>query len=75
MSKNGQVVFDEIKALPPEEQREVFDGVAQLQDRYRRWEEQKVKLRQMQAEFAGKGLLETLLAERAKERAQERGRE
>jgi hypothetical protein len=34
-----------------------------------------VKLRQIQAEFAGKGLLETLLAERAKERTRERGRE
>jgi hypothetical protein len=40
-----------------------------LQARRRGWEEQKTRLREMQARHAGRGLLNWLLEERAKERA------
>ena len=61
--------MDEIKALPPEEQEQVRDGILQLQDRQRQWEEQKAALRRLQASSKGKGLLKALLEDRARERA------
>ena len=69
MSTRSQSILEQIKSLPPEEQREVCDGVAQFQSRQRAWEEQKAKLREMQSRHAGGGLLKRLLEERAKERA------
>ena len=68
MSTKAQVILDEIKALPPEEQEQVRDGILQLQERQRQWEEQKAKLREMQSRHTGRGLLKRLLEERAKER-------
>jgi len=69
VSTKAQAILDEIKALPPHEQRQVCEEIAQLQSRHRAWEEQKAELRQLQAKFAGCGLTQALLAERAKERA------
>jgi len=69
MSTKAQAILEEIKALPTDERREVCAEVLQLQERQRQWEEQKVKLREMQSRHAGQGLLNRLLAERAKERA------
>jgi hypothetical protein len=69
MSTKTQAILEEIKALPPEEQEQVRDGIRQLEERQRQWEAQKTKLRQMQARHAGSGLLSRLLEERAKERA------
>jgi len=69
MSTKAQAILEKIKALPPDEQEQVRDGILQLQERQRQWEEQKVKLREMQSRHAGRGLLKRLLEERAKERA------
>ena len=68
MSTKAQAILDEIKALPPQERREVCAEVLQLQDRQRQWEEQKSALRRLQASSKGKGLLKALLEDRAKER-------
>ena len=69
MSTRAQAILEEIKALPPDEQEQVRDGLLQLQERQRQWEEQQVKLRDMQSRHAGSGLLNRLLEVRAKERA------
>jgi Arc/MetJ-type ribon-helix-helix transcriptional regulator len=69
MSTKAQAILEEIKALPPDEQEQVRDGIRQLEERQRQWEAQKTKLREMQARHAGSGLLNRLLEERAKERA------
>ncbi len=69
MSTKAQAVLEEIKALSPDEQVQVRDGILQLQERQRQWEEQNAKLRQMQSRHAGRGMLNRLLEERAKERA------
>jgi hypothetical protein len=69
MSTKAEAILEEIKALPPDEQEQVRDGILQLQERQRQWEEQKAKLRQMQSRHAGRGMLNRLLEERAKERA------
>jgi len=69
VSTKAQAILDEIKALPPEEQEQVRDGILQLQDRQRQWEEQKAALRRLQASSKGKGLLKALLEDRARERA------
>lgn len=69
MSTKAQAILEEIKALPPEEQEQVRDGILQLDERRRQWEEQKTKLREMQSRHTGRGLLNRLLEERAKERA------
>jgi hypothetical protein len=66
MSKNAQTVLDEIRSLPLAEQREVLEALerppapaAPKRESHRRG----------RGLFAGSGLLEALLAERAKERA------
>lgn len=69
MSTKAQAILEEIKALPTDERREVCAEVLQLQERQRQWEEQKSALRRLQASSKGKGLLKTLLEDRAKERA------
>lgn len=69
MSTTAAAILDQIKTLPPGEQREVLDGVTLLQGRRRAWEEQQAKLREMQTRHAGSGLLSRLLEERAKERS------
>jgi len=69
MSTTAAAILDQIKTLPPGEQREVLDGVTQLQARRGEWEKQQAKLREMQARHAGSGLLSRLLKERAKERS------
>ena len=69
MSTKAQAILDEIKALPPDEQEQVRDGLLQPQERQRQWEEQKAALRRLQASSKGKGLLQALLEDRAKERA------
>ncbi|HXG49442.1 MAG TPA: hypothetical protein VNO52_17600 [Methylomirabilota bacterium] len=71
MSTNAPVILEEIKALPPEEQEQVRDGILQLQDRQRQWEEQKLELRRLQASSKGKGLLKALLEDRIRERMRE----
>ncbi len=69
MSTKAQAILEEIKAWPVEEQEQVGDGILQLQERQRQREEQKAKLREMQSRHAGRGMLNRLLEERAKERA------
>ncbi len=69
MSTKAEAILDEIRALPPEEREQVRNGILQLQERQRQWEEQKAKLREMQSRHAGRGLLNRLLEERTKERA------
>ena len=69
MSTRAQAILEEIKALPPDEREQVRDGMLQLQERQRQWEEQKAALRRLQAGSKGKGLLQALLEDRAKERA------
>ena len=69
MSTKAQAILDEIKALPPDEQKEVRDGILQIQERQRQWEEQQVKLREMQSRHTGRGMLNRLLEDRAKKRA------
>ena len=69
MSEKAQAILDEIRALPPEERREVCDEVLRLQERQRQWEEQQAALRRLQAASKGKGLLKALLEDRARERA------
>lgn len=69
MSTKAQAILVEIKALPPTEQEQVRNGLQQLQERQRQWGEQQLKLREMQPRHAGRGLLNRLLEERARERA------
>ena len=69
MSTKAQAILEEIKALPPEDREQVRDGILQLQERQRQWEEQKAALRRLQADCKGQGLLKALLEDRAKERA------
>jgi hypothetical protein len=69
MSTNAEAILEQIRALPAQEQERVCEGVLQLQERQRGWAEQKAKLREMQSRHAGRGLLNRLLQERARERA------
>jgi len=69
MSTKAQAILDEIRALPPQELQAVCSEIRQLETRRQGWEEQKAKLREMQSRHAGRGLLNRLLDERAKERA------
>lgn len=69
MSTKAQAILDEIKALPPEEQEQVVDEAIRLREGAKEWERQRAKLRAMQSRHAGRGLLNRLLEERAKERA------
>ena len=69
VSTKAQAILEEIKALPPEEREWVRAGLLELEERQHRWEEQKAKLRDMQSRHAGRGLLNRLLEERAKERS------
>lgn len=69
MSTRAEALLEQIKALPPEVQREVAAKVLQREQGHGNWEEQKVKLRQMQARHAGRGLRDRLLQDRAMERA------
>ena len=69
MSTKAQAILEEIQGLPPDEREEVLDEVLRLRERMRQWEQQKARLHEMQSRHAGSGLLNRLLAERAKERA------
>ena len=69
MSTKAQAILDQIQALPPEEQAEVLDQALRLREGMLQWGEQKKRLRELQARYAGSGLLKRLLEERAKERA------
>ena len=68
MSTKAQAILDEIKALPPDEQEQVRDGILQLQERRHQWEEQKAALRRLQASSKGQGLLKALLEDRRRDR-------
>ena len=69
MSTKTQSILNEIKSLSLEERREVCEEVLQLHERQRQWEEQQAKIHELQSRHAGRGLLNRLLEERAKERA------
>ena len=72
MSTKAQAILDEIKALPVEERREVLRKLQQsgaAEDE--RQPAGKASIRRGRGLFAGSGLLEALLADRAKERARE----
>ena len=70
MSTKAQAILEEIKALPPEERREVL---RELQQSRRTDDERpatrRESIRRGRGLLAGSGLLEALLADRAKERA------
>lgn len=65
MSKNAQTVLDQLRSLPLAEQREVVEALERPQAPAARKCESRRRGRGL---FAGSGLLEALLAERAKER-------
>ena len=69
MSTKAQTILEQIRALSPEDREQVVDEVIRLREGTREWERQKAKLREMQSKHAGRGLLNRLLEERAKERA------
>ena len=72
MSTKAQAILEEIKALPPEERREVL---RELQQSRRTDDERhatrRESIRRGRGLLVGSGLLEALLADRAKERARE----
>jgi len=67
MSTKVDAILSEIRALPPEEQRQVIDETLRL--RAREWAQQQARLRDLQSRHAGRGLLGRLLETRAEERA------
>jgi hypothetical protein len=69
MSSKAQAILDEIKLLPPVERDQVVDGVIRLREGAKEWERQQAKLKEMQSRHSGRGLLNRLLEERAKERS------
>ena len=72
MSTKAQAILEEIRALPPQEQREMLRELQQsatLGDQRRA--AQKAAIRRGRGMFAGSGLLTALLADRAKERVRE----
>ena len=71
MSTKAQAILDEIKALPPTEREQLVDEAIRLREGAKEWERQQAKLREMQSRHAGRGLLNRLLEERAKERARD----
>jgi len=71
VSGTVQTVMEQVRALPPDELQEVATQISELQARRHGWEEQKTRLREMQGRHAGRGLLNRLLEERAKERARD----
>ena len=68
MSTKAEAVLEQIRALPPEDREQVRDGILQLQERQRQWEEQKLALRRLQASSKGEGLLKALLEDRRRDR-------
>ncbi len=72
MSTKAQAILDEIKALPPQERREVLVGLQQSSvTDDERPAARRASIRRGRGLLAGSGLLEALLADRAKERARE----
>ena len=72
MNTKAQAILEEIKALPPQEQREMLRELQQsTATGDQRRAAQRESIRRGRGMFAGSGLLETLLADRAKERARE----
>lgn len=67
MSTKAQAILEEIRALPPGEQAEVRNGLLQLQERQRQWEQQRAALQRLRR--SSEGLLKALLDDRARERA------
>ena len=70
MSTKAQAILEEIQALPPEEQEQVLDNALRLHERAVALAQnrQREALSGLRGISRGKGLLERLLAERAKER-------
>ncbi len=66
MSTKAHTVLEQIRSLPPAEQREVLEALERPQAPAAQNRESHRRGRGL---FAGSGLLEALLAERAKERA------
>ncbi len=64
MSTKAHAILDEIKLLPPDEQREVYTEVFALA-KAAQW----AALKRLRGASKGEGLLAKLLADRAKERA------
>lgn len=69
MSSKAQTILNDIKALPPDEQRQVLDEALNLRLRSREWEQQQARLRDLQSRHAGSGLLNRMLETRAEERS------
>jgi hypothetical protein len=69
MSTKAEAILNELKTLPPEEQQALFDALREREARHRTWGSQAAALRDMQSLHSGRGLLNRLLEERARERA------
>ncbi len=70
MSTKAQAILEQFETLPPAEQREVLRGLQQssVTDN-KRLAARRESIRRGRGLLAGSGLLEALLADRAKERA------
>jgi hypothetical protein len=66
MSANAEVLMQQFIALPLVEQEQVKNGILGLEAKLKSWEEQKLKIREMQSRHKNRGLLKVLLDERAK---------
>lgn len=72
MSTRALAVLEEFKALPPDEQREMLRELQQATTTGdERGPAQRTSIQRGRGMFAGSGLLDALLADRAKERARE----
>ena len=69
MSATAEKILQQFKSLPASEQTEVSEKITTLRTRQLAWEEQRAKLRAMQARNKESGLLKQLLADRAAERS------
>ena len=74
MSARTQAILEEIKTLPNDERREVFEHIIEFEAQQEGWEKQQIRLREMQERFAGSGLLSRLLEYRNEDRKRERAR-
>lgn len=76
MSTNAQAILNSIKALPAEEQREVFsglEGILRADDSVKA--AQRAAITRVRGMFAGSPLRQALLDERARDRVRENGGE
>jgi hypothetical protein len=69
MSTKAQMILEQTRGPSPEDRERVVDEAVRLREGAQEWDRQRAKLHDMQSRHAGRGLLNRLLEERAKERA------